>query len=127
MALKDLGQQWRDGPTHQAPAQRGIDYLGESEHWRRIRVKLAQMDPEAFVALGNELRNHCSIVDELSTVTCPTTIVFGEKDLPFIEPSKQLALAIPDAELVCIPLAGHCPQYENADAWRDAVRAHLTR
>ena len=31
--------------------QRGVDYLGEAEHWQRISVKLSQLDPGSFVAL----------------------------------------------------------------------------
>lgn len=121
-----LLQMMRGQPASPA-VQRGIDYLGEAEHWRRIRVKLSQMDPEAFVALGAELQNYTALTDRLSNITCPTTVMVGQKDLPFVDRSKILASAIPEARLVSIPLAGHCPQYENADAWRDAVRVHLTR
>ena len=32
-----------------------------------------------------------------------------------------MAKTIPDARLVTIPLAAHCPQYENADVWREAI------
>jgi pimeloyl-ACP methyl ester carboxylesterase len=38
-----------------------------------------------------------------------------------------MANTIPGAELVTIPFAAHCPQYENADAWRRAIDAHLAR
>jgi len=111
-----------------SPAQqRGVDYLGESEHWRRIRVKLAQLDPQAFVVLGEELRSYPALTDQLCNIACPTTVVVGEKDTPFVERSKKLAAAIPGAQLVSIPHAGHCPQYENADTWRDAIRNHLTQ
>jgi pimeloyl-ACP methyl ester carboxylesterase len=108
-----------------AAAQRGIDHLGEAEHWRRIRVKLNQMDSEAFLELSAELRNYAGLTDQLPRIACPTTVVVGQRDIPFIASSKSLATEIPEARLVSIPLAGHCPQYENADAWRDAVRAHL--
>ena len=29
--------------------------------------------------------------------------------------------------LEVIPDASHCPQYENADAWRDVIERHLAR
>ncbi|MFP6837307.1 MAG: alpha/beta hydrolase [Pseudomonadales bacterium] len=106
--------------------RRGIDHLGEAEHWRRIRVKLSQMDRQAFVELSAELRSYAALTDQLAGIACPTTVIVGQRDVPFIASSKSLATEIPDARLVSIPLAGHCPQYENADAWRDAVRAHLT-
>ncbi len=115
----------RGQPANKAQ-QRGVDYLGEEEHWRRIEVKLAQMDPEAFCAFSKELANLKPTLEALKTICCPTTILVGERDAPFVEPSKQMATTIPDASLVTIPFAGHCPQYENADAWRDAIRAHLS-
>jgi pimeloyl-ACP methyl ester carboxylesterase len=84
------------------------------------------MDRQAFVELSAELRSYAALTDQLADIACPTTVIVGQRDVPFIASSKSLATEIPDARLVSIPLAGHCPQYENADAWRDAVRAHLT-
>jgi pimeloyl-ACP methyl ester carboxylesterase len=106
-------------------AARGRDYVGTEEHWRRIELKLNQMDPEGWVGLGNELANQPSILDKLRAIDCPTTIIVGEHDIPFIEPSARMAAAIPGARLQTIPLAAHCPQYENADVWRSVVEAHL--
>lgn len=120
-----LLQMMRGQPVNPA-TRRVIDYLGEAEHWRRVGVKLAQMDPEAFVALGAELRSYPAFIDQLSAITCRTTVLVGEQDTPFIERSNHIASAIPGARLVSIPIAGHNPHYENPDAWRDAVRAHLT-
>jgi pimeloyl-ACP methyl ester carboxylesterase len=108
-------------------AARGRDYLGEAEHWRRIELKLGQMDPEAWVGLGDELANQPSLLGDLAAIRCPTTVIVGEFDTPFLEPSARMATAIPGARLETIPLAAHCPQYENADAWRAAVAAHLAR
>ncbi|MDA1074162.1 MAG: alpha/beta hydrolase [Proteobacteria bacterium] len=109
------------------PAQRGIDFLGEDEHWRRIQVKLTQMDPQAFVDLGRQLAEQVSVADRLSAINCPTTILVGEHDAPFVGPSREMAGAIENANLVVIPKAGHSPQYENPEVWREALRAHLIR
>lgn len=105
--------------------QRGIDFLGEAEHWRRIRVKLEQMDPDAFVELGAELENQDSVLDQLHAISVPTTIIVGAHDTPFVDPSRSMHRTITDSKLVTIPNAGHSPQYENADVWRDAVLRHL--
>jgi pimeloyl-ACP methyl ester carboxylesterase len=107
--------------------QRGIDYLGETEHWRRIELKLTQMDPEAWVGVVGDMQDQPSLLPALGSLTMPTTILVGESDLPFIEPSANMASALPDATLVTIPLAAHCPQYENAEAWRRAIDDHLNR
>ncbi|MCZ6641539.1 MAG: alpha/beta hydrolase [Gammaproteobacteria bacterium] len=114
----------RSQPVNKAQ-QRGVDYLGEEEHWRRIGIKLAQMDPEAFAAFGAELSKFESRLKALKTIRCPTTVLVGAKDAPFLNPSRHMAATIRNARLVTIPLAAHCPQYENAEVWRDSIRAHL--
>ncbi len=117
-----------DGMRHQrlsAAEQRGVDFLGEAEHWRRIRVKLEQMDAEAFIELMTHMENYDSRLEALAGVATPTTVLVGAKDKPFIKPSKQMQRALPNGELKVIPKAAHCPQYENADAWRQAVAEHL--
>jgi len=116
---------WLKSAPRSASVQRGIDFLGEAEHWRRIQEKLGQMDPEAFVGLGNELVGCPGVLDRLRSLACPTTVMVGADDLPFIEPSARMAAAIPGGRLVTIPNAAHCPQYENADAWREAIATHL--
>ena len=116
----------RELPMSDAAA-RGRDFLGSDEHWRRVELKLSQMDPEAWVALGDEIANQPSVLSELHAIEVPTTILVGEFDVPFVEPSARMAQAIPGARLETIPLAGHCPQYENADVWRTVVHAHLAR
>ncbi len=85
------------------------------------------MDPEAWVALSDEISSQKSLLPELGALTIPTTIIVGEHDAPFVEPSGRMGKAIPDARLETIPLAAHSPQYENADVWRNAVAAHLAR
>lgn len=106
--------------------QLGIDRLGEAEHWRRIGVKLEQMDPQAFAELSALLVAHASLTERLAQIRVPTTVLVGERDQAFLRPSRLMADRIPDARLVTIPLAEHCPQYENEPAWREAVRAHLS-
>jgi pimeloyl-ACP methyl ester carboxylesterase len=62
---------------------------------------------------------------ELATIACPTLVIVGELDAPFLAPSRAMAEAIPDARLVVIPDAGHSPQFENPDAWIDALEEFL--
>lgn len=119
-------QMMRDMPMSDAAA-RGRDYIGTDEHWRRIELKLSQMDPEAWVALGNDMSNDIGVLSELGAIDVPTTIIVGEHDVPFVEPSGRMAKAIPGASLATIPLAAHCPQYENAGVWRKTIDSHLAR
>jgi len=105
--------------------QRGIDYVGDDEHWRRIEEKMGQMDPHAFVDMSTTLASAPGVLGELGKIRCRTTVLVGVDDEPFVEPSARMAATIPNARLVRIDNAAHCPQYENADAWRAAVEAHL--
>ena len=107
--------------------QRGIDYLGEDEHWRRIEWKLEHMDWRAFRDLGSELWAHEAVTSRLAEIQIPTTVIVGADDTRFIEPSTEINAAIPESHLVTIAYAGHSPQYENASAWKIAVQEHLNR
>ena len=59
--------------------------------------------------------------------TVPALVLVGEEDAPFRKPSARMAEAIPGAELVVIPDAGHSPQFETPDAWWEALQAFLDR
>lgn len=113
------------GQPQSAPIQRGIDFLGEAEHWRRIEVKLNQMDPEAFVALGHALSDQPSQKSRLSEISVPTTVIAGEYDAPFVPAAREMHQRIEDSRLAIIPDAAHSPQYENADVWRDEILRHF--
>ena len=110
-----------------APRQRGVDFLGEAEHWRRITEKLERMDPEAFVTLSEVLGAHDAVTDRLHEIVCPTTVLVGQHDTPFIEPARTLAARIGGAALTTIKHAAHSPQYENHEDWRAAIATHLAR
>ena len=93
----------------------------------RLAAKYEQMDPEAFVALSAELTRHTSVLEQLKDITCPTTILFGEKDDVFRPPAFAMADVIPQATLVEVPDAAHSPHYENMRQWQENIVAHLER
>ena len=76
---------------------------------------------------SDELANQAGVVESLNQISVPTSVIVGEDDKPFIEPSRLMASAIDDARLDVIDKAAHSPQYENPEAWRAAVDAHLAR
>ena len=69
-------------------------------------------------------RNH-SLLDRLAGVTCPTLVIVGEQDRPFIKPSRRMAETIPGAKLEVLADAGHSPQFESPDEWFRAVLPFL--
>jgi pimeloyl-ACP methyl ester carboxylesterase len=93
----------------------------------RLCTKLEQMDPVAFVALGEELLSYPSRLDQLATVDIPTTVVVGENDNGLRPAADELAATVPGAVLVVVPGAAHSPQDENRAAWLDAIENHLSR
>ena len=93
----------------------------------RLRVKWAQLDIAAFCALGNELSNHEGVRERLGELSLPTTIIVGEHDAPFREPSAVMAAAIAGSHLEVIADAAHSPQEEQPERWLAAIAAHLER
>jgi 3-oxoadipate enol-lactonase len=64
-------------------------------------------------------------LDLLGQVRCPTLVIVGEQDTPFVSVSRDMAATIPGADLVVVREAGHSPQLENATEWFDAVDGFL--
>ena len=69
----------------------------------------------------------CDRLPSLGSVDLPTLVLVGDEDAPFLKPSRRMAETIPGAELVVLPTAGHSPQFENPEAWWEALRAFLVR
>lgn len=130
-AIEKQGVQGLIGLMRSAPmpdeVRNGIDFLGEEEHWNRIEEKLGQMDMIAYKALALALGMADDITESLTSISCPTTVLVGEADEAFVKPSRIMAESIPNAELHIIAGASHCPQYENAEQWKEVISAHLNR
>ena len=88
---------------------------------RRSCKKMLAMDPEAFVGFARALNTYPSMVEQLQTIACPTTVIVGENDDGLRDASEVMATEIPDAELVVIADAGHSPQEDDPAAWLAAV------
>lgn len=98
-----------------------------AELHERYMQKMPNMDPEAFSAFARELNVYPSMVSQLHTINCATTVIVGENDHGLRAASEVMAKKIPDAELVVIPGAGHSPQEDDPAAWIAAVEKHLVR
>ena len=98
---------------------------GEERYWGRIRKAFTAMDVEAFEALGLQLGAAEPTTPRLGEIRCPTTVLVGAEDKPFIAPSKVMHDAIAGSKLVVIPDGGHCPQIEAPEAWITAIEGHL--
>ena len=109
------------------PMRRAEQAMGPERYWARLRTKLEAMDRIALhelmrAALGQEPLTH-----RLGEIRCPTLVLVGEQDEPFLATSRELADGIPDSKLVVIADAHHSPQIEATEAWFQAIRSHLER
>lgn len=82
----------------------------DSEHIRRWgRQILMRADPEAAARMMEEHESP-RLAPDLASVRVPTLVIHGERDaIVPLEMGRAAAEAIPDAELVVIPGAGHVP------------------
>jgi pimeloyl-ACP methyl ester carboxylesterase len=89
--------------------------------------KFRATSPALYAALVDEFVGRADLVESLRSLTMPALVIVGDQDAPFIGPSERMAEALPDAELVVIPNAGHSPQFENPVSWLDAIESFLGR
>jgi pimeloyl-ACP methyl ester carboxylesterase len=99
---------------------------GEARYWGWRRERLVAMDPEAFAALGLAMLDAAPLAARLREIDCPTRVLVGAEDTPFLVSSEELAAAIPGARLEIVPGAAHQPQHEAPAAFFAILRAHLT-
>lgn len=113
----------RDGPLTTEAWKRAAaadsDYaeLGE----RNLRAASGAMYAAMLLAITSGDERYA----RLASLPCPTLVIVGDEDAPFLDPGRRLSDVIPGAELVVIPGAGHSPQFEAPAAWWAAVSAFL--
>jgi len=88
--------------------------------------KLLASSPAMYAAMAIELLAQTDRLDGLRALDVPTLVIVGDQDQPFLGPSRAMADAIPGAQLIVVPDAGHSPQFEAPEAWWDAVSGFLT-
>jgi pimeloyl-ACP methyl ester carboxylesterase len=82
---------------------------------------------DAYIACGNAMATRESRVARLHEITVPTLIICGERDEPFLAPSRVMHEAIPGSELVIIEGAGHGPQMETPAEFNRVLCGFLDR
>ncbi|MDQ3741776.1 MAG: alpha/beta hydrolase [Actinomycetota bacterium] len=85
------------------------------------------MSDEAFVATVEAFRRH-STADRLHRISAPALVVVGEEDINASPSySRDIAAAIPDAELVVLPDQGHQPFQEIPEEFNALVTGFWER
>jgi pimeloyl-ACP methyl ester carboxylesterase len=88
-------------------------------------AKWAALSVVMWATLAKEIAHQPDDLARLAGVQRPTLVLVGDQDRPFVADSRAMAEAIPCADLVVIPDAGHSPQFENPDAWAQALTGFL--
>lgn len=100
-----------------------VERPGYQEYCDRVWATLSAV---MWSTLAPEIVRQADQLDRLrAVVRCPTLVIVGERDEPFLASSRAMADAIPGATLAVVPDAGHSPQFENPAAWFDAVDGFL--
>jgi 2-succinyl-6-hydroxy-2,4-cyclohexadiene-1-carboxylate synthase len=122
-----LRERAADDPTRTAADRRREAQWGPERFWAWRRERFVGMDPHAVAPFGRAIAEHPDWLERLGAIRCPTLVLVGEEDGPFLECAEELVRAIPGAEHAVIPEAGHQPQVENPGPWTRALRDHLER
>jgi len=108
------------------PADRHIERWAD-RYWPHMRNRYAAMDPNAYMGFGQEMASQSSLETRLREIGCPTTILVGDDDRPFLAAADVLAREIPGAVRFTLANAGHHPHHESPDAWWRAMEDHWQR
>jgi 3-oxoadipate enol-lactonase len=89
--------------------------------------KFRATSPALYAAMAPAFVRFDDRLDALKTLppSLPALVIVGEQDRPFIHSAERMAAAIAGGSLAVIPGAGHSPQFENSDAWWDALSSFL--
>jgi len=115
----------RDGPL-ETPARRRL--LAERPGYAEFEdQKFRATSPALYAAMAPEFVTTADRLDSFRDLpeSLPVLVIVGEQDQPFLGPSRRMAAAVGWGALEIIPDAGHCPQFENTDAWWDALVGFL--
>jgi 3-oxoadipate enol-lactonase/4-carboxymuconolactone decarboxylase len=94
---------------------------------KALRRMLLRTDPAGYAGCAAALRDTRG-ADVLGRVTCPATVVVGEKDVSTpVTAAEAVRDAISGSELVVIADAAHIPTFEREAAVTDALLAHMRR
>ncbi|MET8228300.1 alpha/beta fold hydrolase [Streptomyces sp. NPDC004082] len=106
------------------PERGYIDPAGLTDEQRAIQ----QANAHTMSALAGTNMSDPTLLDRLGAVTVPTLVVWGESDR-IVTPAygRAVAAAVPGAQFVEIPQAGHLPHLEAPDATWAAITPFLAK
>lgn len=93
-----------------------------------VRRLMEGAHPDALVSGLRAMAERPDSTPLLAAIVVPTLVLVGEDDKATpVESSRKMAAAIPGADLVIIPGAGHASNLEQPDTFTVAVQMYLRR
>lgn len=102
----------------------GITALSSSSEVAHTSANAAGL---ARAARGMLTQHDGGIIRSLPDITVPALVLVGAGDTSFLAAASYMAAAIPRAEKVVVPGAGHAANIDQPEAFNDAVTAFLAR
>ena len=91
-----------------------------------LRAKVLATSLTMAKAMSAELPKGADRLPALASLDIPVLVIVGEHDMPgFVEGSQHMANMIPGASFSLLEGAAHNPQFENPEAWWDALTGYL--
>ena len=93
------------------------------------RELVLKMNPVGLAHMARKVvAQHDSwVIENLGEVKVPTLVLVGERDTPFLQASEYMSKAIPGAQYVVIPEAGHAVNLDNTEVFNRAVLDFLAK
>ncbi|MGD0865928.1 MAG: alpha/beta hydrolase [Rhizomicrobium sp.] len=79
----------------------------------------------AFAGRGMLTQRDGRVIASLPEIKCPSLVVVGANDTPFLKAADYMAAKIPHAEKIVIPDAGHAVNIDQPAAFNEAVMHFL--
>lgn len=99
---------------------------GEYENVERLREAAPKMSTDEFAKVARLMTRFHETTVDLSAVSVPTFVLYGENGLPYVRThAAKLAATLPDVEVDEVPGAGHAANLDAPDYFTDALRAFL--
>jgi 3-oxoadipate enol-lactonase len=117
----------RQGPLTTPAHQRLL--AGQPGYAEFCDRKLRATSPAMYAAMAPVFMTAADRLDDLRGLprSLPVLVLVGEQDVPFLRASERMAAGVGQASLEVIPDAGHSPQFENPEAWWQALSTFLAK
>jgi pimeloyl-ACP methyl ester carboxylesterase len=134
-ALAKIGRVLQEGDeASRREAAAGLMQIFHAPGWVESHAEAADRELQQILGHPREAMVHVtrlpatyeSIVGQLGEISCPTLVLWGERD-PRSARGPEMVEAIPDAELTVIPNAGHLATLEAAEEIGEEVAGFLGR